>query len=169
MEKHQRALPRIAHRLYQYASEPGGSIAWIASHPGAFAELTAQRGVRFWFPYLGGYRYAIPMGALTVISVIGLALIYRENRIAAFLFAATLFAYPLIHYPVQFEARCRYPIFWATRIPAAYALTRVVQRSRATSGDQEKSSNTRDELVRVCSAWCGRRDSNPYGLSATSS
>lgn len=106
------------------------ALAWMAAHPRDFALLTARRFMRFWFPYLGGFRYAIPMGALTVLSVFGLAGMYRENRIAALLFASTLLVYPLIHYLVQFEARYRYPIFWATLIPGAWALTRTIRRQK---------------------------------------
>ena len=125
------------------------ALAWIASHPSAFAELTVQRIVRFWFPYLGSYRYAIPMGVLTVLSIFGLALMYRENRIAAFLFAATLLVYPLIHYLVQFEARYRYPIFWATLIPAAYALTEVFRRWKGETSPANARPSVESELKSV--------------------
>lgn len=125
------------------------ALAWIASHPAAFAALTAQRLVRFWFPYLGSYRYAIPMGALTVLSILGLALMYRENRVATFLFAATLLVYPLIHYLVQFEARYRYPIFWATLIPAAYALTEIFRRWKGETSAANRRPSVESELMSV--------------------
>jgi hypothetical protein len=106
---------------------------WIVENPRAFARLTAQRFVRFWFPYLGGFRYAIPTGILTVLSFLGLFWMVREHRIAALLFTSTLFFYPLIHYVVQFEARYRYPIFWATLLPAAYAILKIFNR-KTTAG-----------------------------------
>lgn len=102
------------------------AILWILANPGAFASLTARRVLRFWFPSLGGFRYGIPMGILTVLSIAGLVLMVREHRSAALLLASTLFVYPLVHYLVQFEARYRYPIFWATLLPAAYAILKVV-------------------------------------------
>ena len=103
------------------------AIAWISQNPGAFAWLTVRRFVRFWFPYLGSYRYGVPMGILTVFSFVGLAWMYRENRAAALLLGATLAVFPLLHYIVQFEARYRYPIFWATLLPAAYAIAKIVR------------------------------------------
>jgi hypothetical protein len=36
---------------------------------------------------------------------------------------------------VQFEERYRYPIYWATLLPAAYALIRIFQWRRGASLD----------------------------------
>ena len=106
------------------------AVGWISSNPGAFTWLTARRFARFWFPYLGSYRYGIPMGILTLLSFVGLLWMYRENRAAALLLGATLAVYPLLHYIVQFEARYRYPIFWATLLPAGYAIAKIFRRPR---------------------------------------
>jgi hypothetical protein len=101
------------------------ALNWISSNPRAFASLTGRRFLKFWFPYLGSLRYAIPTGILTILSFAGLAMLFRSsfqnNRRAAWMLASTLLFYPLVHYFVQFEARYRYPIFWATFLPAAYA------------------------------------------------
>jgi hypothetical protein len=106
------------------------AMDWISANRGQFASLTWRRFIRFWFPYLGGLRYAIPTGILTVFSLVGLALMFWKksgiNRRAAFILAAPLLLYPLAHYFVQFEARYRYPIFWATFLPAAYAILECV-------------------------------------------
>ena len=101
------------------------ALSWISSNPRGFAWLTARRFVRFWFPYLGSYRYSIPMGILTIFSLAGLGWMFQENRRAALLFISTLAVYPLVHYLIQFEARYRYPIFWATLLPAAYAILKL--------------------------------------------
>jgi hypothetical protein len=105
-------------------------LAWILSNPRAFAWLTGRRFVRFWFPYLGGFRYAIPTAILTVLSFAGLAIMFRNNRRAAWILASTLLSYPLVHYVVQFEARYRYPILWATFLPAAYAISETARWMR---------------------------------------
>lgn len=103
------------------------ALAWIASNPRSFACLTAQRFVRYWFPYLGGYRYAIPTGIATALSLVGLALMFRSQRSAFWMLSSTLLVYPLVHYIVQFEARYRYPIFWVTFVPAAYAILEMIR------------------------------------------
>lgn len=103
------------------------ALGWIESNPRAFAWLTAQRFVRYWFPYLASYRYAIPTGIVTMFSWVGLALMFRRHRQGFWLFSSTLLVYPLVHYIVQFEARYRYPIFWATFVPAAYAILEIVR------------------------------------------
>lgn len=94
------------------------ALAWISANPRAFASLTGRRILRFWFPYLGSLRYAIPTGALTILSFVGLAMMFRNHRRAALTLGSTLLLYPLVHYVVQFEARYRYPIFWATCLAA---------------------------------------------------
>lgn len=108
------------------------ALAWISSNPRAFASLTRRRFLKFWFPYLNGLRYAIPTGILTVLSFVGLALMFRKNRRAAWMLASTLLLYPFVHYFVQFEARYRYPIFWATLLPAAYAILEFIYWWRRT-------------------------------------
>jgi hypothetical protein len=125
------------------------ALAWIASNPRAFAVLTARRFARFWFPYLGSFRYAIPMGLLTMLSGLGLFWMYRDHRSAALLFASTLAMYPLIHYVVQFEARYRYPIFWATLIPAASALFKMVPSPRNNAIDKPSPARAENELMSV--------------------
>lgn len=106
------------------------AIAWIEANPAAFSSLTARRFLKFWFPSLDGLRYSIPMGVLTFFSFAGLAMMFRKHRQAAMLFSSTLFLYPLVHYILQFEARYRYPIFWATFLPAAYAFVEVFRMMR---------------------------------------
>lgn len=123
--------------------------AWIVSNPRDFALLTARRIHRFWFPYLNGFRYAFPTSVLTVLSFAGLLWMVREHRRASFLFASTLFLYPLIHYLVQFEARYRYPIFWATLLPAAYAILKIVGWPRNADMPESPASENEDELMPV--------------------
>jgi hypothetical protein len=80
-------------------------------------------------------RYAIPSAVLTALSLLGLAIMYRRHRRAALILGSTLVLYPLIHYLVQFEARYRYPIYWVTFLPAAYAVVEAARwfRSRSPS------------------------------------
>jgi hypothetical protein len=124
-----------------------GALSWITENPRKFGWLTERRFFRYWFPYLGSFRYSIPMGTLTVLSLGGLALMFRERRQAALLLASTLCVYPFVHYFVQFEARYRYPIFWATLLPASYALVKIISWPRkrgapAASGIKEETELT---------------------------
>jgi hypothetical protein len=125
------------------------ALSWISSNPRAFAWLTARRMLRFWFPYLGSYRYSIPMGILTALSFAGLIWMYRERRIAALLLASTLLVYPLVHYLVQFEARYRYPIFWATLVPAAYAIMKIISWRRKSDATNPSAAKEESELMPV--------------------
>ena len=123
--------------------------AWISSNHRAFASLTGRRFLKFWFPYLGSLRYAIPTGVLTILSLAGLAIMFRNNRRAAWMLTSTLLLYPLVHYVVQFEARYRYPIFWATFLPAAYAVCETAGWLRKAPQPTLSAANDQDELLSV--------------------
>src|SRR3984893_3917254 len=43
------------------------ALAWILANPRAFASLTGRRILKFWFPYLGNLRYAIPTGLFNIL------------------------------------------------------------------------------------------------------
>jgi hypothetical protein len=123
------------------------ALTWISSNPRAFASLTGWRFLKFWFPYLGSLRYAIPTGLLTIFSFAGLAVMFRKHRLAAWMLASTLLLYPFVHYFVQFEARYRYPVFWATFLPAAYALVEFAKGLRRAPALSVSAAQKQDELV----------------------
>jgi len=125
------------------------ALAWISANPRAFVSLTARRILRFWFPYLGSLRYAIPTGVLTILSFVGLAMMFRNHRRAALTLGSTLLLYPLVHYVVQFEARYRYPIFWATFLSAGYAAIEAVRWLRKAPQAKVSSPDRETEMVGV--------------------
>jgi hypothetical protein len=131
------------------------AFAWISSNPRAFASLTVRRFVRYWFPFLGGYRYAIPCGVLTVLSFFGLAGIFRKRPLAAWFIGAVLALYPLINYVVQFEARYRYPIFWATLLPAGHALLEIPRLFRKAPAESHGAGEEVHEMVSVLKREAG--------------
>jgi len=79
----------------------------------------------------------------------GLAIMFRNNRRAAWMLTSTLLLYPLVHYVVQFEARYRYPIFWATFLPAAYAVCETAGWLRKAPQPTLSAANDQDELLSV--------------------
>jgi hypothetical protein len=125
------------------------ALAWISANPRAFALLTARRILRFWFPYLGSLRYAIPTGVLTILSFAGLAAMFRKQRLAALMLGSTLLLYPLVHYVVQFEARYRYPIFWATFLPAGYAVVEALRWVRKAPQAKMSTPDVQSGIVGV--------------------
>ena len=74
-------------------------------------------------------------------------MMFRNHRRAALLPGSTLLLYPLVHYVVQFEARYRYPIFWATFLAAGYAVIEIVRWLGKTP--QANAPNRQDEMVAV--------------------
>ena len=131
------------------------AVGWIETHPRQFASLTLRRFLKFWFPYLQSLRYAIPSGVLTVLSFVGLAVLFRRKRRAAWILGSTLGVYPLIHYIVQFEARYRYPIYWATFLPAAYVVLEAVRWVRKTPDSEVAGEPGEQELSSVLAGNAG--------------
>jgi hypothetical protein len=73
----------------------------------------------------------------------------RNHRRAALMLSSTLLLYPLVHYVVQFEARYRYPIFWATFLPAAYAVIEAVRWLRKAPRANVSTPDGQNEMVGV--------------------
>jgi hypothetical protein len=110
---------------------------WIVSHPSRFAKLTAMRFVAFWMPtetfsihYAGnGRRFErVVIYLMTLLSAIGLVILYRRDFTSAALLFSCLIAFPLIYYIVQFQDRYRYPIMWVTFLLGAMPVTVCAQR-----------------------------------------
>jgi hypothetical protein len=144
------------------------ALAWISSNPKAFASLSARRFLKFWFPYLTGLRYAVPTGILTILSLAGLALMFRSHRQGGWVLCTTLLIYPFLHYFVQFEARYRYPIFWATLLPAAYAVLKIIQRFRNAPADrslmaEENTKEPSEDEVEFVVRKKGLEPLRPFG------
>jgi hypothetical protein len=131
------------------------AFAWISENPRAFASLTVRRFRRFWFPYLTGYRYAVPSGLLTLLSFFGLGAMFRKQPRAAWVIASVLVLYPLINYVVQFEARYRYPIYWATLLPAAYAVLEIPRLFRKAPAGRSRVVEEENELVPILNRGAG--------------
>ena len=92
----------------------------------------------------------IPTGALTILSLAGLAMMLRKHRQSAWMLGSTLLIYPFVHYFVQFEARYRYPIFWATLLPASYAVLEIIRRLRSVPPESLVTTEKKNkELPRV--------------------
>ncbi|MGA2371872.1 MAG: hypothetical protein ACLPPV_08860 [Candidatus Korobacteraceae bacterium] len=107
------------------------ALNWINHNRARFVSLTSERFVAFWFPYATGNLRHLGRPsrdnwitiACTLLSIPGLILIWRIDRVAAGLLGLWLIFFPPIYYLVQFEARYRHPILWATFLPASYVFT----------------------------------------------
>jgi hypothetical protein len=111
------------------------ALGWIKDNPGRFADLTEQRFLAFWLYSPGGNYFAgrhIPLSILLIwlimpLSIGGLWLLFKSDRIAAGLCLTWLVLFPAVYYFVAFIPRYRYPILWANFMPASFLLTEVVQ------------------------------------------
>jgi hypothetical protein len=99
------------------------ALAWISSHPGEFARLTAERIGYFWFGPLDRPGKALLFAALTGLAILGAVRALPGlpvTRSAALLIP--LLTYPLIYYMVPWQHRYRFPIEWILFLLAAAAL-----------------------------------------------
>jgi len=111
------------------------ALGWMKDNPARFADLTKQRFLAFWFYSPGRNYFAvrhIPLSILiiwltTPLSIGGLWLLLKNDRNAAGLCLAWLVLFPAVYYFVAFVPRYRYPILWASFMPASFLLTEVVQ------------------------------------------
>jgi hypothetical protein len=98
----------------------GTALRWIRNHPRTFLGLTAKRCLGYWFPANPALR------VLTILGLAGLPLAFR--RMAPELIAA-LVLFPAVYYLVQAQTGSyRYPVLWASIIPAGVFLTAVASR-----------------------------------------
>ena len=111
------------------------ALAWIRNNPGKFADLTKQRFLAFWFYSPGGHYFSgrnIPGSILIIwavmpLSIMGLWLLFHRDRIVAGICLVWLVLFPPIYYFLAFIPRYRYPILWASLMPASFFLSELAQ------------------------------------------
>jgi hypothetical protein len=96
------------------------ALTWIRSHPLGFKSLTVERMLFFWLP-AGDPLISV----VTILGVIGLALLARRRGGIAIFIVLVFAVYPLVYYVVEAQVRYRYPILWLSLVCAGYLLERV--------------------------------------------
>ena len=109
------------------------AIRWIRSNPAEFARLTGRRVFAWWFPP-GSAPVMAAKWLMTLLSFLGLVLLWRRHRLLAVLFAATWVALPALYYVLSWSSRYRYPMEWQLVLCAAVCLTAIAAR---LTGDSE--------------------------------
>jgi hypothetical protein len=69
---------------------------------------------------------------MTLLSVVGLVLLYRQDLASMAVCMSCLTFFPLIYYAVEFEDRYRYPILWVTFLLGTLPITTFVRHVRRT-------------------------------------
>ncbi|MBK5097491.1 MAG: hypothetical protein JJE01_06890 [Gemmatimonadetes bacterium] len=111
-----------------YMRESGREArAWIASNPGEFSRLTAERIGYFWLGPLDRPGIALLFAILTGFALIGAVRVIRvlpPSQTAALMIPLLL--YPLVYYLVPWQHRYRFPIEWILFLLAGYAVLGLV-------------------------------------------
>jgi len=114
------------------------ALQWIRTHPVRFFRLCAVRVASFWMPPATGGSYSlrgsgrrlerIGVYIMTLLSAPGLWMLYRRDRLSAWLCVICLGLFPLVYYAVQYEYRYRYTILWVTFLLGSLPITPLAQR-----------------------------------------
>ena len=124
------ALVQLGEARYD-SVRTGDTLRWVRSHPGAFAHLTAERTLDFWFPPKGQPLYpTLVIWAATVLSVPGLVLLFYRNIPASWYMIAVGTIHPLLYYIVVSDVRYRYSLLWLSLLAAGYALSSALKWTR---------------------------------------
>jgi hypothetical protein len=126
--KESKLLNDLGELEYDY-KRTADAFAWIRSHPDRFRQLTVSRIIEFWFPDgLNETLHAFWLS--TILFIPGLILMAkRREPVAVFVLCVSL-VYPLMYYIVISDDRYRYPILWASQLPAGYFAAFLVERMR---------------------------------------
>jgi 4-amino-4-deoxy-L-arabinose transferase-like glycosyltransferase len=122
-------------------------MAFIRSHPRWFAWVTVRRFVYIWTGYWSfdkAYLQLEPLDppnvifctSLTILALIGLRRLWRNDRALATLFALLLFFFPAIYYVTHVEVYFRRQIDPLILVLAVYALVRK-QEERCVVGSAQ--------------------------------
>lgn len=101
------------------------TLNWIATHKRRFLQLTAERFRIFWVPTMKRPFQTIGEAALSILGLIGLALLFQARLPAAWLFGVIVVLYPPVYYLVQDTPRYRLPLEPFLYLLAAYCLLRI--------------------------------------------
>jgi hypothetical protein len=128
-EKESQLLKDLGELAYD-RKRTADTFAWIRSHPSRFRQLTVSRVMEFWFPDgLDETLYAFWLS--TVLFIPGLIVMARRREpVTAFVLFISL-VYPLMYYIVVSCDRYRYPILWASQLPAGYCAVILMERIRS--------------------------------------
>jgi hypothetical protein len=116
------------------------AIQWIRSNPKAFAHLVALRAFHFWFPTGQNVVHTVLEWCLTLVSMIGLYLLYFRHRAAALLILGIWLLYPPVYYIMLWSSRYRYPINWTLIFTAAVAISQALSAMHARWGSGQRGA-----------------------------
>jgi hypothetical protein len=137
------------------------ALSWIRTHPARFSALSALRVAAFWMPPATGGPYSLRgpgrrlerfvVYCMTPLSLVGLFMLHRKDRLSAWLCGLCLSLFPLVYYVVQYEYRYRYTILWVTFLLGSLPVTSFAQRlSLSISSRMQIAQKTVASTSRAC-------------------
>jgi hypothetical protein len=105
------------------------ALEWMRANPGTVARLMAMHTFAFWFPPGRNVAHTALEWSFTLVSMIGLYLLYFKHRVAALLILSMWLFYPPVYYVMVWSSRYRYPINWTLLLTAAVALNHALNHA----------------------------------------
>jgi hypothetical protein len=125
-------------------------LSWIRTHPARFSAWSALRVAAFWMPPATGGPYSLRGSGrrlerlvvylMTPLSLVGLFMLFRKDRLSAWLCLICLGLFPLVYYVVQYEYRYRYTILWVTFLLGSLPVTSFAQRLYQTISSRQQKA-----------------------------
>ena len=107
------------------------TVEWIRGNPGAFLALTAKRFIGWWFPRHPLLLVA-PKMVLTLLAFAGLWVMFRRQKLPAWLILITWLTFSDVYYVVQWIGRYRTPMDWQLLLCASAAIFALWQTAVRT-------------------------------------
>jgi hypothetical protein len=95
------------------------ALAWIQENPAEFAALSGRRFLAWWFPPAPPFLRTVMSAGLTVLSLYGLVLLFRADRLTGVVLLATWISLPLFYCVIQWSTKYRLPMEWQLLLTAS--------------------------------------------------
>ena len=147
--------------------------AYIASHPGTFLSLTAQRFLRFWYgtgTRNGSVLFAVDAIPTALLGLIGLGCLWRKHRQVAIPFSILCVLFPLPYYVTHAEFRYRLTLDPLLLPLSAYALLLVKNwvRRRRISYKSTSDTNSSSSIVMGTRSFIAEQNGQTLIVAAAS-
>jgi hypothetical protein len=126
---------------------------WAAQNPDRFLWLTTRRFLAFWIPTFDRQiridkwimAKKIIICTLTLLSGVGVALLFQKDPKSAAVLMILLLVFPLLYYLDQVDDRYRLPVLWATFLAGSFPLSHAIEQlgpnpARETKNRRKKSA-----------------------------
>jgi hypothetical protein len=136
----ERTRVRVMGELAYNRAKRREALDWVASHKAQFALLTVEHFRLFWFPVMKRPWQTYSESALTLLGLVGLAVILARGGAAAWSIGAAFASYPIVYYLIEVSPRYRLPIESLLYLTAGFSVVlacpSILKRSKPSGHER---------------------------------